>query len=307
MQRALVERAMSGDHEAFAQLATASFPRLYGAARLILRDSELAQDAVQDALVLAWPRVRALRDPGAWDAWLHRLAVRACYRLARKRRRRTLVELHVTPDAETVGAPDASWEIAERDRLGRELDRIDLDQRVVIVLHHYSTSPSSTWPSCSTSLPGRRSPGSGGLEAMRASMRARPEVATLTWGALVDVGLPDGPVTLVSLVDGTTSLYLGNGGATVGAGEAALVAEATGRLLRTVEAALPELRPIWEFPIPERGRVRIVALTYAGAVGADAAEAELAATHPLAAVYAASTEVLDQVLRLEAAIPPEQP
>jgi hypothetical protein len=42
MQRALVERAMSGDHGAFAQLATASFPRLYGAARLILRDSELA-------------------------------------------------------------------------------------------------------------------------------------------------------------------------------------------------------------------------------------------------------------------------
>ena len=57
-------------------------PRMYGVARLILRDSDRAQDAVQDALVLAWRHVRALRDADAWDAWLHRLTVRACYRVS---------------------------------------------------------------------------------------------------------------------------------------------------------------------------------------------------------------------------------
>ena len=180
MQRALVERAMTGDHEAFAQLATASFPRLYGAARLILRDSDLARDAVQDALVLAWRYVRALRDPSAWDAWLHRLCVRACYRSARKQRRRSLVELHVTPDPDATGAPDGSAHVAERDQLGRELGRLDLDQRTVIVLHYYldlalvDVAEILDIPAGTVKSRLHR-----GLEAMRASMRAGPELAPI--------------------------------------------------------------------------------------------------------------------------------
>ena len=94
MQIELVERARAGDHDAFSVLVRASTPRLYGAAKLILRDPDRAQDAVQEALVLAWRHVRALRDPQAWDAWLYRLTVRACYRLAQTNRRRDLVELH---------------------------------------------------------------------------------------------------------------------------------------------------------------------------------------------------------------------
>ena len=39
-----------------------SYPRLHGVANLVLRDRDRAQDAVQDALVLAWRNIRALRD-----------------------------------------------------------------------------------------------------------------------------------------------------------------------------------------------------------------------------------------------------
>ena len=45
-QRTLVEQAGRGDHDAFAVLARAAFARLDTAARLILRDAELARDAV---------------------------------------------------------------------------------------------------------------------------------------------------------------------------------------------------------------------------------------------------------------------
>ena len=45
MQRDLVERARAGDHSAFSELARASIGRLYGAAWLILRDDERAEDA----------------------------------------------------------------------------------------------------------------------------------------------------------------------------------------------------------------------------------------------------------------------
>jgi len=139
-RNALVERARTGDHEAFSALARASFGRLFGAAKLILRDHDRAQDAVQEALVLAWKHVGAIRDPGAWDAWLYRLTVRACYRLAKSAKRRDVVELHVEPDMGPTGH-DFTGHLVERERLGRELGRLPVDQRAVMVLHFYLDLP----------------------------------------------------------------------------------------------------------------------------------------------------------------------
>jgi RNA polymerase sigma-70 factor (ECF subfamily) len=141
MQRQLVERAQEGDHEAFAVLVRASAPRLHAVARLILHDPERAQDATQEALVLAWRHIGALRDPDAWDAWLHRLTIRACYRLARQARHRDQVELQVIADIEPAAPSDDPMTVAERDRLGRELGRLPIDQRTVMVLHFYLDLP----------------------------------------------------------------------------------------------------------------------------------------------------------------------
>src|SRR6188472_3502607 len=141
MQRELVERAIEGDHEAFTTLADGSVDRLYAVARLILRDGDRAQDAVQEALVSAWRDLRSLRDPGAWDAWLYRLTVWACYRQARRDRRRTVVELHVVPDPVTQEVADHGAQIVERDRLERQLGLLSIDQRAVIVLHFYLGRP----------------------------------------------------------------------------------------------------------------------------------------------------------------------
>jgi RNA polymerase sigma-70 factor (ECF subfamily) len=78
VQRDLVERAQRGDHDAFATLAGAAIDRLDTAARLVLRDPERAKDTVQETLVRAWRGLPGLRDPDRFDAWLHRLLVRAC-------------------------------------------------------------------------------------------------------------------------------------------------------------------------------------------------------------------------------------
>jgi hypothetical protein len=124
------------------------------------------------------------------------------------------------------------------------------------------------------------------------------------WGALVEVGMAAGPATLVGLRDGTTSLYLGNGSATIGAGAAASVAEATLRLLAAVEGSLGEFAAIWELPIPETGHVRMVALTYTGPMGAEARQVEVEdGSHALAGIFAASGAVLSEIERLEAAMP----
>jgi RNA polymerase sigma-70 factor (ECF subfamily) len=102
MQRDLVVRAQRGDLDAFSALTVGATNRLFGAARLILRDDEHAADAMQDALLQAWRDLRGLRDPDRFDAWLHRLVGRACYRAAKRGRHRAVVERssssHLTRD-----------------------------------------------------------------------------------------------------------------------------------------------------------------------------------------------------------------
>ena len=143
MQRALVERAQAGDHDAFSVLVRASVPRLLGAATLILRDRDRAQDAVQDALVSAWRDVRALRDPDAWEAWIHRLVVRACYREADRHRRRRLLSDTFDPTPPTVG--DGSRDLADRDEIERGFRRLSVEQRAILVLHfHVGLSSAET-------------------------------------------------------------------------------------------------------------------------------------------------------------------
>lgn len=139
MQRDLVDRARQGDHDAFAELAGAAISRLDAAAWLILRDTEQAKDAVQNALVRAWRDLPTLRDPDRFDAWLHRLLVRACVDEARRtRRHRVDVELLDLHHPAIVGHESS---IADRDQLERGFLRLDPEMRAVIVLHHYLDLP----------------------------------------------------------------------------------------------------------------------------------------------------------------------
>jgi RNA polymerase sigma-70 factor, ECF subfamily len=136
MQRDLVVQAQRGDLDAFSALTADRTNRLYAAARLILRDDERAADAVQDALLQAWLDLRGLRDPERFDAWLHRLLVRACYRAAKRHRGREIVEIVVSSTADPT-SPDTQHELAIRDQLDRGFRRLSPDQRAVIVLRHY--------------------------------------------------------------------------------------------------------------------------------------------------------------------------
>jgi RNA polymerase sigma-70 factor (ECF subfamily) len=138
-QRPLVERARQGDHDAFAELARGAVVRLDRAARLIVRDPELARDAVQDALIRAWRDLPGLREPDRFDAWLHRLTVNACLDQTRRRRRR-VVEVELDPIHDPPVA-DAASSMATRDEVDRVLRRLDERGRAIVVLHYYVGLP----------------------------------------------------------------------------------------------------------------------------------------------------------------------
>jgi RNA polymerase sigma-70 factor (ECF subfamily) len=134
-QRDLVERARQGDHDAFTALAGPALARLDAAARLILRDPELARDAVQDGFIRAWRNLPALRDPDKFDAWLRQLVVHACIDITRRRRRRP-IEVELTPiDGPAIA--DMASAIADRELLDDALRHLDPEWRAVVVLHYF--------------------------------------------------------------------------------------------------------------------------------------------------------------------------
>jgi RNA polymerase sigma factor (sigma-70 family) len=135
MDRDLVLAARDGNGDAFGRLLAASIDRCYALAYRILREPELARDAVQVALLGAWEDFPALRDLDRFEAWLTRLVVNACYAEARRERRWEVKLRLVSPVREAQ--PDAALSVADRDELERAFRRLPLDQRAVVVLHHY--------------------------------------------------------------------------------------------------------------------------------------------------------------------------
>lgn len=131
----LVDRAQQGDKEAFGTLAQLVGDRCMAIAYRILRDTDLAADAVQAALVAAWRDLPALRDRDRFEPWLYRILVRLSYAEA-KRRRRSVPNLVGFREA-SGDQRDAILTVDDRDQLERGFRRLSPEQRAVLVFHHY--------------------------------------------------------------------------------------------------------------------------------------------------------------------------
>jgi RNA polymerase sigma-70 factor, ECF subfamily len=136
---ALVNQAKQGDREAFDALARLTGDRCMAIAFRILRDFDHADDAVQAALLTAWREIRALRNPDLFEPWLHRILTNACYAEAR-RRRRWSEAIRVLP-SEPVHGSDDYLTVETRDQLERAFRRLTVEQRAVLVFHHYLGLP----------------------------------------------------------------------------------------------------------------------------------------------------------------------
>jgi RNA polymerase sigma factor (sigma-70 family) len=135
VQRDLVQRAQRGDREAFRLLADASLPRLCNLARLMLADGDVADDAVQEALIVTWRDLRALRDPDRFEAWLNRILIRSVYRVA-KHERRHLDRRHLAPLGDGSSL-DPVHALEDRDAIDRGFRHLKAEHRAVLVVHHF--------------------------------------------------------------------------------------------------------------------------------------------------------------------------
>jgi RNA polymerase sigma-70 factor (ECF subfamily) len=136
VDRDLVEAARRGDREAYADLIRVRGDRLFAIARRVIRDVDRTEDAVQDALVIAWRDLPGLRDPDRFDAWLYRLVIRAAISEA-GRQRRSVANLYTLPvDLESPG--DEYLAVGDREQLDRGFQRLPPEQRALLVLRHYA-------------------------------------------------------------------------------------------------------------------------------------------------------------------------
>ena len=104
-------------------------------AQNILGDFHLAEDATQQAMLEMWRSLPRLREPERFEAWSYRILVNACYAESR-RSRRWIPGLDLEPERDPA-AEGAIGSVVYRDQLERGFRRVPVDQRAVLVLHHY--------------------------------------------------------------------------------------------------------------------------------------------------------------------------
>lgn len=135
LDRDVVERARSGDQEAFADLVHQVSDTLLGVARRIVRDPALAEDVLQNALLTIWRKLPHLRDADHFEGWAFRILVHACYADAPRNLRWASTIRGVPMDL--ASDVDDYRSLSDRDELEHAFRRLPVDQRAVFVLHHH--------------------------------------------------------------------------------------------------------------------------------------------------------------------------
>lgn len=133
----LLARARGGDVACFEQLVVPLYNPAFRLAAVMLDDASSAEDAVQDALLLAWRKLHLFREGADLRPWLLTLVANRCRDM---RRRRWWSVLRVGTLGERAAAGDLDHVIVDAD-LRRALMALPAGERLVLVLRYYLDLP----------------------------------------------------------------------------------------------------------------------------------------------------------------------
>jgi RNA polymerase sigma-70 factor, ECF subfamily len=132
----LVALARAGDPSAFEKLVRRHLNGAYAVALAELADARDAEDAVQDAFIIALERLEDCRDPAAFGAWLRRIVRNRARSVGRRERVRQTQPLELVTARRSVSDPARDLERAElRGRLEAALAGLTPVQRAVVLMH----------------------------------------------------------------------------------------------------------------------------------------------------------------------------
>ena len=140
-QHKLVDRALRGDKDAFNDIFDRYSGMMLRTAYGIVKDRDIAEDAVQNALIQAWQHLHSLRESGALRSWLLRIVVNQCISFKRRLARSTMFLQQAFSEQETYvasqvaddakGCIERSWDLAQA------IEKLPAKQQNVIALHYY--------------------------------------------------------------------------------------------------------------------------------------------------------------------------
>ena len=136
--RTALQDAVAGDEAAFARIVAAYHGDMTRVAYGICGDPDLACDAVQAAWLIAWRKLRTVREPDHLRSWLVAVAANEARHLVRRRRPGRIVEIDLDPVDATAPAtalPDAAAEIRRLD-LANALRHLNPGERSLIALRY---------------------------------------------------------------------------------------------------------------------------------------------------------------------------
>lgn len=140
-QRILATRAEEADEAVFVDILDSYHGLMLRTAYSIVKDQDIAEDIVQNALIQAWRHLHSLREPGALRSWLLRIVVNQCISFKRHLSRSTRFLQEAFAEQETEQASliaDYAEGRVERDwDLARAIESLPMKQRTAIALHYY--------------------------------------------------------------------------------------------------------------------------------------------------------------------------
>ena len=132
-----VHRARNGDLESFGHVVRLTQQMAFALAVSVLRDAAQAQDAVQEAYLIAFRRLADLDEPAAFPGWFRRIVITTALN-TRRARRHTFLQLEDAPDVPILDEREERWTEAQRMRLAGAIVTLSRDERRLCDRRYYS-------------------------------------------------------------------------------------------------------------------------------------------------------------------------
>jgi RNA polymerase sigma-70 factor (ECF subfamily) len=141
----IVERALTGDADAFGEIVKRWERKIFSLAYGMLGREEDARDATQETFLAAYKNLRAFRGEARVSSWLHRIAVNQC--ITKQRRAKVRSEAAIDDEEEknagnfavsTDYLPSGIAEVRERsEAVRRAVNSLPVELRQVVVMKEF--------------------------------------------------------------------------------------------------------------------------------------------------------------------------
>jgi len=151
IDRILVDRFKAGDENAFDEMVTRYWDRIYGMVNQLLRNQQDAEEVTQDAFIRAHRALGSFRGESSFSTWLYQIATnlarnRYWYWWRRKRDRSVSFEAPLGTDSDTtladvfpaeVVSPEAATVTQEFvDRVSAGMEQLSEKHREILILRN---------------------------------------------------------------------------------------------------------------------------------------------------------------------------